>query len=268
LFQDIFNSTIDIVVDKLQGKKEFDPPKAPDTEVDEDTNLVRLRRALQDEIRKLGPGFVAEYERTLEAIVETGYQSQLSLSFMEPARDAIQVLADRDEQDRRTTLRARGLETFSQVSKTTTEKIMKVIEQGVKDNKSVLEITRNIADNFKTVSPARAETIARTETLTASSLGQAAAMQNASEVIKGLKKVWINAGDTKVRGNPGGEYPDAEFDHWHVQNDGAIDYNEPFSNGLQFPREPGGEAGNVINCRCRLMTIAPGDLDQIRVPKR
>jgi hypothetical protein len=81
-------------------------------------------------------------------------------------------------------------------------------------------------------------------------------------------KAWINAGDTLVRGNPGGKYKDSKFDHWDVQNDGIIPYKEPFSNGLQFPREPGGEAGNVCNCRCTLLTIAPEDMALIRVPKR
>jgi HK97 family phage portal protein len=268
LFNDFFDVGLDVVVDTFKKQKAFETPNdLPDDEVDS-VSSKKLSKKLKEAFEKLKREWTRTMAEKLEAVMEMGYDSQLSLSFMEPAVEAILALRERDADERRQILRERGLESFANISKTTTERIMRVVERGVRDSRSIAEIGRKIAADFKAVSPVRAETIARTEVLTASSLGQAAAMRNAKELIPGLKKIWINAGDELVRGNPDGKYNDAEFDHWDVQNDGAIDANEPFSNGLQFPREPGGEAGNVINCRCRLLTLAPEDLDVIRIPKR
>lgn len=49
----------------------------------------------------------------------------------------------------------------------------------------------------------------------------------------------------------------------HSQVDGEIrDLDKPFSNGLMFPGDPSGEAGEVINCRCALLQRASWELDE------
>jgi hypothetical protein len=56
--------------------------------------------------------------------------------------------------------------------------------------------------------------------------------------------MWLSSRDGKVRSFAAGD----EFDH---TNDGEIvPIDDLFSNGLMYPLEPNGEAGNVINCRC------------------
>ena len=93
----------------------------------------------------------------------------------------------------------------------------------------------------------RANRIARTEVLTAMSLGKEAAFRNASSLIPGLKKVWISAGDPRTR--------DA---HTSSGVDGQIrDNDKAFSNGLQFPRDPSGPPAEVINCRCDILMLPP-----------
>ena len=37
--------------------------------------------------------------------------------------------------------------------------------------------------------------------------------------------------------------------------EGAIPVDQVFSNGLMFPGDPEGDAGEVINCRCHLMPV-------------
>ena len=84
-----------------------------------------------------------------------------------------------------------------------------------------------------------AERIARTET--------AAVQSQASHTVwseNGVQqKEWIAAGDDRTRDS-------------HAEIDGEIvDMDEAFSNGLQYPGDPGGDPGEVINCRCSFAPV-------------
>jgi uncharacterized protein with gpF-like domain len=91
-------------------------------------------------------------------------------------------------------------------------------------------------------------------------------MADASKVIPDLYKVWVNAGDERVRGNPGGIYPDSKGDHWTIAGE-AIPYDKAFGNGLQYPREPGGPPHEVIRCRCTLIAVSEKDLKRLGIRK-
>lgn len=233
--------------------------------VKEKSTEIPSKRKLQREIDAAMDGVEDEwrdgYTTALEAQIELGYDAALSIPFNEPYKDEIEAIRARDKAGRRKLLEARSIASFDQISNTTTEKIMRVIENGVKESQSLSEIRDGIMEVSK-LSFSRASTIARTETLIANSIGEAAAMRNASEVIPDLVKVWINANDERVRGNPGGLYPDSEADHWRMMSE-TIPHNEKFSNGLAFPRDPSGEAGDVINCRCSMLVVSKEDLPKL-----
>lgn len=80
-------------------------------------------------------------------------------------------------------------------------------------------------------------------------------MDDVSKVVPNLKKMWVNAGDERVRGNPGGLYPESKADHWILQGE-VKSYDKKFSNGLMFPRDPSGEAHQNVNCRCGFIMIS------------
>jgi uncharacterized protein with gpF-like domain len=85
-----------------------------------------------------------------------------------------------------------------------------------------------------------ARTIARTETHSAYEEGRWESVKEAQPT----HKMWLSSRDGKVRSFAAGD----EFNH---AIDGEIvPIDELFSNGLMYPLEPNGEAGNVINCRC------------------
>jgi uncharacterized protein with gpF-like domain len=88
-------------------------------------------------------------------------------------------------------------------------------------------------------------------------------MNDAARVVGKLQKMWVNAGDERVRGNPGGKYKNSEFDHWEMQGE-VVDWDKPFPKvDLLYPRDPRGAAGNVIQCRCRVVAVAAEDAEAI-----
>jgi len=86
---------------------------------------------------------------------------------------------------------------------------------------------------------ARAMAIARTESAKAANGARYVQMQ-ASGV---QKSEWVSAGDDVVR-------------HSHVTVNGQVrNLGKTFSNGLLYPLDPNGSAGEVVNCRCAARTV-------------
>lgn len=59
--------------------------------------------------------------------------------------------------------------------------------------------------------------------------------------------MWVTAKDDRVR--------DA---HEALEGE-AVDQDAKFSNGLEYPRDPNGEASEVINCRCDVIDFIDED---------
>lgn len=220
----------------------------------EDPASIPSRAILQKRIllamQELEDEWIKTYADTLEASVELGYDTQIDFVFGDDNVSAIEALRSKGTAQRRAILEARGLKAFADISATHSERIMKAVTDGVDAGKSVGEIADTISQTFLDPKEmlGRSQTIARTETLTAVSLGQNAAVQNAKEVLPGLKKAWLNAGDEDVRDS-----------HREVSKDGAIGVDEKFSNGLMFPRDTDGAPEETINCRCTLVMIPEGE---------
>ena len=93
--------------------------------------------------------------------------------------------------------------------------------------------------------------IARTESTAAANY---AALQAAEVSGYMMVKEWISATDHRTRDHKKGD----EYDHLHMNGQQVPLRDEfVFNDGddkLQYPGDPTGEAGNIINCRC---TVAP-----------
>ncbi len=88
--------------------------------------------------------------------------------------------------------------------------------------------------------------IFRTETTRASNKGKLDSVEHANKYGLNLKKQWLATLDSRTRDT-------------HQKLDGEVrEQNERFSNGLMFPGDPSGEAKEVINCRCFMLTVMPG----------
>ena len=231
------------------------------TKTVEITNEEKLKKDIARAFQKQRSKYKEKYVKVLDAEVDMGYDAILSMPFGSPNQEEIAVLKDENYKDRRKDLFKRAEQSYDFLSQTTIGKVFDTIKTGIENNKSIADIGTDIKDVAK-VSLGRADTIARTEVLTANSIGQAAAMRDASKVLPDLYKVWVNANDERVRGNPNGLYADSKGDHWDIAGD-PIPYDRKFANGLDYPREAGGPAHEVINCRCTLIAVSKKDLARL-----
>lgn len=129
--------------------------------------------------------------------------------------------------------------------------ILKTLSKGIEEGRSVAQMARQIA--LSPYSRYHAKLVIRTETVRAANAAAELEAQQ-SEII--LDKEWISAHDDRVR-----RPPHSKFDHWDL--DGQVVPGErPFFSGgeeLQFPGDPNGSAGNVIQCRCTVAYIPRRD---------
>ena len=228
---------------------------------------AKIKRELKAAFDKHQDHYMDQMSKPLTDAMDLGYDAQLmlpdiapkkSMKAVAPNRTTIEALRARNAAKRRDMLDGRVQNTFAGMNDVTSVKIMNIIQEGVENSRTIDEIQQNLVNDISELSNSRAQTIARTEVLTAASIGQAAAMQDAASVIPNLKKMWINAGDNRVRGNPHGLYNKSTADHWTLGGE-LVDHDENFSNGLAYPRDPDSkDGGEVINCRCTFIMV-PGD---------
>lgn len=126
--------------------------------------------------------------------------------------------------------------------------IERVVMEGIQNNLTTKQVARDIKGVIRKVSSGRqnnAMTIARTEIGTISAQTRFKAFE--AEGIKYHK--WLTARDDKVRVEP--------FNH-KDEHGNIVEVGNPFPlTGLVYPRAPGGEAGNVISCRCTTIAAEP-----------
>lgn len=156
-------------------------------------------------------------------------------------------------------LATKGFELVSLITKTTRDKLIAIVEQGINEGLGVDDIAKLIlADDTIGYVAFRARRIVRTEVMRASNI---AAMNGAKSHGFEVDKQWISAMDSRTR-----RIPEDEFDH--VELDGVVvDFNEPFtSNGKKgepvVAMQPGdlsAPAGFTINCRCAVGFIPKRD---------
>ncbi len=117
------------------------------------------------------------------------------------------------------------------------EKIRKALVKGLDAGESIPDISKRIASVFDINRGSRTDKIARTEIVGASNNGTHQGYVD-SEIV--ITEIWIDSRDSRVRTSP----------HNHALDGEEVKLGARFSNGLRHPHDPGGAAGNVINCRC------------------
>jgi HK97 family phage portal protein len=225
----------------------------------------KLRASLEDEFGKTAEAVATQQADMLSPVAENGYTVGTKAIVNAEARDELDALRAEGEDGRKLLLKARGIKTFDGLTQDATGRVLEVVANGVEAQKTVQQITNDLVDNFTELGQSRAELIARTEVLTAASIGQAAAMDAAKEIIDDLVKVWITAGDARVRGTPGGVWK-SKGNHFKLHGD-VVPVDEPFDNGLRYPRDPRARIPHeVVNCRCSWLVVSAKDLGTLNIP--
>lgn len=133
--------------------------------------------------------------------------------------------------------------------------IASAIEHGIKQNKPLQEIIKDIASQLiRNLESAKRN--ARTLTTRVENRAKMAVFKRLEKRGIPIKKVWVAVLDERTR-------------HSHVILDGeARGLDEPFSNGCRFPADPNGEPSEIFNCRCYLTAEINGNEVDMRALKR
>lgn len=141
---------------------------------------------------------------------------------------------------------------YRRMGKDTTKlkkRIAAEISRGIASNSTYSHIALNL-DSAANIGFNNAMRITRTEGGRIQSEATFEAMNEAKKMGAEVAKRWDSTLDNRTRES-------------HAQVDGEIrELDEPFSNGLMYPRDPSGSAEEVINCRCALLQKARWLLDE------
>lgn len=142
-------------------------------------------------------------------------------------------------------IRTRTGAKVAEVSKTTKKQIVRVIEQGRRENLTYSEIAKNIEDKTSgTIARSRAIMIARTEVHQASQDAQFEAIQ---ETGLNVTKEWLAVMDARTRE----DHADANGQEANMEEPFIIgDEENGGEDEMMFPGDPDGPPNQVINCRC------------------
>jgi len=252
MFSDMAVEVVKTVRSHLK-EKSWDDIRTKDEERSKLVRPAELKRRLRAALDKFEERWIGENRKALTSRMDLGFDVALELPFNLPSKDEITAAKVRSQAVRQDALEERSGRIFQYMSETTIGQVFNTIEGGIDQGKTVQQIAGDLRSKFSDIQEigARAMTIARTETLTAVSLGQASAMKEAAKVIPNLKKMWISADDDRVRDS-----------HAELHGD-VVAADEAFKNGLSFPRDPSGPAEEVINCRCTWIMVPADQMNTI-----
>jgi HK97 family phage portal protein len=140
---------------------------------------------------------------------------------------------------------------------TLSDKLKVQLEEGIKNKETLKELQARITKVFEdqyfiSKVPNHVEMIARTEALTASSVGRNRAYVQSGVVVS---TEWLTTLDGRERDSHG------------PMNNQIREVGKPFDtaggNQLMFPRDPSGKAEEVIQCRCSEVPIVKGQKGEI-----
>lgn len=148
--------------------------------------------------------------------------------------------------------RVKAGQRINDITKTTEKYIVDIVEsavtQGMDEGLGVAAVRdiiyAGLKENYSELTTGRAQLIAQTEMITASNQ---AAMEGTRSLGLEFRKFWSTSGI----GNSRESHVQAEQDSI---DQGGLMEDELFSNGLSFPGDPMGDASEVCNCRCTLLT--------------
>lgn len=155
-------------------------------------------------------------------------------NFKVPPLDAISFLSKREN-------------AMKDVNQRTFKDLTGSLQEGLAAGETYDDLVARVKAVFKTATDERAQSIATTETNIAVNSGRHEAMKTAGVEKKGWRTSRL----------PGVRATHLENEDYSVEQ-GGIGLDERWPNGLLYPGDPAGPAGEVINCRCFGYAVVPG----------
>jgi hypothetical protein len=122
------------------------------------------------------------------------------------------------------------------IVETSRELANRIITDGIADNLSTYQISRGLRGFYLDEVNYRSMLTARTEVVMSSNSAMNYGVEQTG--YRNIVKTWCSAADDRVRDS-------------HINIDGeTVKMDEKFSNGLEYPGDPNGDASEVIQCRC------------------
>jgi hypothetical protein len=157
-------------------------------------------------------------------------------------------------------LRQYGVTRIQQIHTSYLETIFKMFEERLKDGKTLKETTDEIFAVMRSPRFYRweAERIARTESTAAANYG---AVQSGEVSGFIMEKEWISAIDARTRTHLVSDYDHRDMNGKRVglKEKFVFNPNSLREDMLEYPGDPNGQAGNVINCRCTVAVVPKRD---------
>jgi HK97 family phage portal protein len=205
---------------------------------EQQTRLInKVERVIPKKLKGVNDYFdkrleIAITEKLVVPIMEKFYKESAEESFKIFDVDKPYNLNSRDK----TTILKRAGMFANDITETTIAQLQSQFNQSLENGEDRGELIGRIKDTFGQISKGRANVIARTEVLVSEQSGKFAGYKDIGIPIK----IWVSVRDDATRES-------------HAEIDGEEqNINDHFSNGLMFPGDPTGEAGEVINCRCTI----------------
>lgn len=174
--------------------------------------------------------------------------SVLKSKFDETDQQAIDYLRAKQADGQYQTLAARAIDRFDGMSDTMTSQVLGIIGDMLDDPPTTLE---KIAESIRSVHDEKygdqSYTIARTEVLSAVSQGIKWNHDVLHDVFSDVQKQWFHNGNAVTPREA----------HLGFEDEGAQPYGYKWGGVLEYPRDPGADASEVINCGCTMVSVVP-----------
>ena len=148
------------------------------------------------------------------------------------------TLADDELNARLSNYLAMSAQKITRINQTVKDQMKEALMEGIQAGETIMQLADRVRDIYN-MAAGRALMIARTETAGAVNGGSFIYYEE-----NGIpKKQWLTAGDEFVRQS-----------HQALEGQTVL-MSQRFANGLMYPGDMSGEAGEVINCRCTVIPI-------------
>lgn len=185
-----------------------------------------------------------------KAVVQDLYEAVAAQGFARVA-EQFAIAFDLGTDEAQEFIQTRSNKLAGQITDTTYQAIKDELSDGVAAGETIPELVDRIGRVFDVATDARAETIARTEVISAfNGASWLAAAQAPPDVVGGQQ--WIATRDGRTRP----EHADADGQTVGVDEPFDID-GEP----LMYPGDPNGSAAMTVNCRCTAAILSPAEYE-------